>query len=1004
MSCAITRFLEPACYVSSLSSAAQPRSRFPNRPRNEPGKSLPFHVLLTNLFNPLIANKGFRGQSKQTRVDIIKRFMARWRNEVGPDIYPAFRLILPDKDRDRPMYGLKENRIAKVLNKAMGVFDRSDDGQALLNWKLPGRSGSTLAGDFAGRCHEVIKKRPILHELGSMTIDEVNDRLNKLSQTQKEEGQLPILKHFYEHMNPEELMWLIRIILRQMKIGATEKTVFLAWNPRAEDLYNVTSSLRRVCWELHDQDTELMDEDLQINLMQCFVPQRAQYQIPSFQKMLDRMGCTTEDPTFWIEEKLDGERMQLHMQRDRNAPGGMRLKFWSRNGKDYSYLYGEHAGDRNSALGCHIKDAFLPTVNSLVLDGEMITWDPEADAIVPFGTLKSAAISEKGAPGINAGPRPLFRIFDCLYCNGKNIAQYVLRERFDTLKAAVPRPVHRRLEIHEHVVATQASEIDPILRQVVAEASEGLVLKSPRSMYRQGARNSDWWKVKPEYMHEFGEDLDCVIVGGYFGSGRRGGNHSSYLCGLRVDGAADPIRCWSFFKVGGGFAASDYQAVRHATEGKWQTWDRKRPPLQHIELGGGERQFEQPDEWIRAEDSLVVAVKAAAVYTSESFRTGFTLRFPRFKKLCNDKDPRAALTLRDFAALRARAETEHKTHAFEMETQRKRRGAGKPRKKPLAVMGSGTAGGAYDGARTRALEGLTVYVVGGAEHPVKRTKEQLEQMVKANGGAIIQTHDKVPGTVCVADKPIVRASGLHKHEGVQIVRPVWLFDCIAQAEADGPAREPYRLPLEPRHLLLASEETEEWAKKNVDEYGDSYARDVGPDELREIVLRMKLPDAAEDAASFHAELAQRGRGVEGAPKAEMFRGLVLLFVPSPAQASNDTATTNGNAPSPTHDRMPKEDPLLGTAKSTARFAGAELADALAERRGITHVVVGTPGLSSDGDWPDDRERALRNEAARAVRAEVSRWTSPFPRAVRVEWIQRCWAEGTQLDEEKFAVC
>ena len=35
-------------------------------------------------------------------------------------------------------------------------------------------------------------------------------------------------------------------------------------------------------------------------------------------------------------------------------------------------------------------------------------------------------------------------------------------------------------------------------------------------------------------MSEFGESLDCLVIGGYFGSGRRGGTISSFLCGLRV--------------------------------------------------------------------------------------------------------------------------------------------------------------------------------------------------------------------------------------------------------------------------------------------------------------------------------------------------------------------------------------------------------------------------------------------------------------------------------------
>ena len=268
--------------------------------------------------------------------------------------------------------------------------------------------------------------------------------------------------------------------------------------------------------------------------MQCFQPQLAQFQMHSFQKMVDNMRATETDDEFWIEEKLDGERMQMHMVEDDKVPGGRRFSWWSRKAKDYTYLYGHGFEDDNSALTRHVKEAFNPRVNNLILDGEMITWDPEADFMVPFGTLKTAALSEQRNPFQGTGIRPLYRVFDCLYLNDEDITRYTLRDRRRALENAVEN-VHRRIEIHHYEKANTAAAIEPMLRQVVAEASEGLVLKNPRSMYRLNSRNDDWMKVKPEYMTEFGESLDCIVIGGYYGSGHKGGRLSAFLCGLRVD-------------------------------------------------------------------------------------------------------------------------------------------------------------------------------------------------------------------------------------------------------------------------------------------------------------------------------------------------------------------------------------------------------------------------------------------------------------------------------------
>ena len=68
--------------------------------------------------------------------------------------------------------------------------------------------------------------------------------------------------------------------------------------------------------------------------------------------------------TFWIEEKLDGERIQLH-KRDtefrffsRYFPDILLTQI-QRKAKDYTYLYGNSLDDEDSSLTRHLKDAFV---------------------------------------------------------------------------------------------------------------------------------------------------------------------------------------------------------------------------------------------------------------------------------------------------------------------------------------------------------------------------------------------------------------------------------------------------------------------------------------------------------------------------------------------------------------------------------------------------------------------------------------------------------------------
>lgn len=165
---------------------------------------------------------------------------------------------------------------------------------------------------------------------GELTIAEVNDALDRLSQTTSEDQQLTVFKDFYYQMCPIELKWLIRILLRQMKVGASERTFFRAWHPDAEALFNVSSSLRRVCWELHDPSFRLEDETRGVSLMSCFQPQLAQFPKRKLEDVVKAMGSGE----FWIEEKLDGERMQMHFNNGE-------YRWWSRKAKEYTHLYGD---------------------------------------------------------------------------------------------------------------------------------------------------------------------------------------------------------------------------------------------------------------------------------------------------------------------------------------------------------------------------------------------------------------------------------------------------------------------------------------------------------------------------------------------------------------------------------------------------------------------------------------------------------------------------------------
>jgi DNA ligase-4 len=104
-----------------------------------------------------------------------------------------------------------------------------------------------------------------------------------------------------------------------------------------------------------------MLQDTEIKLFECFQPQLANFNKRNLRQVVEVMG----GKTFWIEEKLDGERIQLHKQ-------GRNFRFFSRcypflvtgltvfrKAKDYTYLYGTSLDDPDSSLTRFLKSAFV---------------------------------------------------------------------------------------------------------------------------------------------------------------------------------------------------------------------------------------------------------------------------------------------------------------------------------------------------------------------------------------------------------------------------------------------------------------------------------------------------------------------------------------------------------------------------------------------------------------------------------------------------------------------
>lgn len=88
------------------------------------------------------------------------------------------RLLIPQAERERQAYGIKENTFAKLYIRAMNIPKHGNDALKLMNYKAPSSTASTNA-DFAEVAFWVLKSR--CQTSKKFTLDDINSHLDKIA-------------------------------------------------------------------------------------------------------------------------------------------------------------------------------------------------------------------------------------------------------------------------------------------------------------------------------------------------------------------------------------------------------------------------------------------------------------------------------------------------------------------------------------------------------------------------------------------------------------------------------------------------------------------------------------------------------------------------------------------------------------------------------------------------------------------------------------------------------
>jgi DNA ligase-1 len=255
-----------------------------------------------------------------------------------------------------------------------------------------------------------------------------------------------------------------------------------------------------------------------------------------------------------------------------------------------------------------LEEAAVQCPYSCILDGEIVAYQ---DGIQPFALLQQR-LHRLDADKMRQEIPVTFFTFDLLYFEGTSLLDHPLRQRRALLEQLILPPSIQRAN---QVLVENAEEVESAFRASRNRGNEGLVLKEPTSIYTPGKRGKQWLKYKKELT-----TLDCIVVAAEWGHGKRAGLLSDVVFAVRDE--QNQLRI-----IGKAYSGLTDQEI-----GQMTIWF-----LAHKIRDEGWRITVQPE--------VVIEVAFNQIQKSNRHDSGFALRFPRIKRIRQDKAPEEIDTL-----------------------------------------------------------------------------------------------------------------------------------------------------------------------------------------------------------------------------------------------------------------------------------------------------------------------------------------------------------------------
>ncbi|MFX1364858.1 MAG: ATP-dependent DNA ligase [Promethearchaeota archaeon] len=457
----------------------------------------------------------------------------------------------------------------------------------------------------------------------SIEIVELYSKLKKIALSEgigSHDTKLRILRGLMRKCTPLETKYLLRIITSTLRVGVQSPTIIEGLALAFTDLKENKQFIERA-YSLYPDLGEIA-KVLAINGLENVKKIDIQYGIPIlsmlasrelYTEFISRLGSP-----FIAEYKLDGERLQIHKVGDD-------IMLFSRRLLDISNQY----PDVCQVIRENIK------AKKVIIEGEVVAMDPFYEKMQPFQVLSQRRRKYDIDDIAKEVPVCLF-VFDLLKFGDESYVDKAFLERRGKLEEVVKE--RDELRLVKSITIHSTEELLSFFNKAKEEGTEGIMAKSIKedSIYQAGNRGYKWLKLKSLEGGKLKDTIDVVLVGAFFGKGRRTGVYGTYI-GAVYDPENDIYIAFTRF-----FSGLTDELSESLTE-EMESYSVERKPKNVI-------CEDTPDVWLNPE--IVMEITGDEITVSDKFATlGYSMRFPVFLRLRPEKSPKDITTIKEIKEL-----------------------------------------------------------------------------------------------------------------------------------------------------------------------------------------------------------------------------------------------------------------------------------------------------------------------------------------------------------------